>query len=131
MSGHTVNSDIPHRMLEKANQEASLAMKVSCPYCGVQPGQACKNKMFPTHPARFEAYQKAERACTLPKPRTLIDLPQHILKDIMEFAEDNHLEINDETQAWDLLNAYLQWYGIIGYTTQIIEAWEAIKEIKG
>lgn len=130
MSGHIVNTNIRHPLLEKAMAEKDLALKVKCPYCNAEPGQLCRNKQFPTHPARFKEYQLAERTGCLPKPKTWMDLPQHILKDIILFTEDNNSELTDQTSARDALDMYLEWNGIIGYTDRIIEAWEKIKEVK-
>jgi hypothetical protein len=65
-------------------------------------------------------------------------MPARVSKDIIDYLIENKPGFcPDETAArvhmrtmlpGELMNAYLVWNGIIGYTEQILTAWDAIQE---
>ena len=61
------------------------------------------------------------------------NLPAHIRKDIEEFIEENNFIKCplEEFSTYDLIDHWLTWNGIIGYTGQIIDMIDAIRVFKG
>ena len=64
--------------------------------------------------------------CTVEMLEIIISLPENMQEDIKSFMEENSREcIYTRT---DVINAWLTWNGIIGYTDQIISLVQTLME---
>ncbi len=126
MSGHIVNTNIPHPLLDEQLKRYPQDLRVECPFCHARPGQPCV--MSWTHPARSKEAQHLQ-----PKIKTVNDLPNTLKKDLLDYCEANKIDPRTlhEVSAEVIFDYWCKQHGFMEWSSMFISVWDSIKEIKG